>query len=422
MNSYPDLGLDEDTGRAVLRAGIAAVKAGGGTRSAGVALMEPVRSRLGLPKVTLDGIAVGVFGDPETKAEKAREPRRTFADILRSAPIRPKIKTGFPTLDRLTCGGMTVGKLTVVVGPPSAAKTAFVHHLARAAASQKIPVEILPADDGVETTAERLALLAGVPPEAVARRDPAAFAALDLMPMIYPPPKEESLQQFCHRVGASVDRPLVAIVDSAHAAAESCVGESERDRIKRAVELLKTLADTGPAVVASSESNRAFYASKDLAKRNDSMASGAETRKLEYSAGLLLVLENVGSSIRVEVRKNKCGGRTGELRLRLDPTSLGLAEIDLAEFEAEQARAAEKRLAEYCGKITACLEKEATDCKKASRPFKGLSGTKLDESGGNEKKIKLARQHMVAIGTLLEIDGERSGWHRYVLATQDAGE
>ena len=69
----------------------------------------------------------------------------------------------------------------------------------------------------------------------------------------------------------------------------------------------------------------------------------------------------------------------------------------------------------YCAKIIAALEKEERACQKDGRPFTGHSGTALDESGGNEKRMRKAREHMVEAGTLIETPGEKKGWFRYTL-------
>jgi len=292
---------------------------------------------------------------PVETPRKRGEVSRPLAEVLRNAPPRVKHRTGIPSLDRLTAGGMAERKMWVMVAAPSGAKTAFGHNIARQAAADGVRVEIFPADDGDETTAERFAALAGATALDVTNRAPAAIATLEGIDGIFVSPADESFEEFCERVASSPHRPLLALIDSLHAAAESCEATDARGRVELANEKLRTLCDANIIVLATSESNRSSYASRDPSKRTDPMASGAETRKIEYNAGVLLRLENREGTIHCQVVKNKCGGKTGSFLMRLDPVSLEMTEIDAAATLEEVDRTKARKQEEACGRILEAL-------------------------------------------------------------------
>jgi hypothetical protein len=368
------------------------------------------------------GLVAGIgaiFGDEEAVSNS-----RPLLDIFIDTPVREKIPTGLPTFDRLTAGGLTRGKLTVIVGAPSAAKTALVHRFAAAATS----AEIFAPDDGDEVTTERYALLGGADPkdpvtaeptelwakphEILARprdanprpkpvdlspRRPSVAAALAKFGGIRVARDDETLAEFCRRP-ATLAAPLV-VVDSIHAGAEDLEGESEQERIKAAVKLVRQLASSGPAVVITAESNRGAYASRDLRKRTDAMASGAETRKLEYTAGVLLFLENREGTILAQLRKNKCGGQTGSFALRLDKISLELKEIDAAVALDERDRAKAKKSADLERRILGVLREHGQ-----------VTGNQLKQFvGGNAIEYAAVRDTLAAAGKIVGSPAPRNG-------------
>ncbi len=120
---------------------------------------------------------------------------------------------------------------------------------------------------------------------------------------------------------------------------------------------------------------------------------------------------------RVEFDKVRCGAEPDPVVCRSDRERAIFVPVAPEEAKAIDV-AADETLTRYCAKVSGALEKEERDCKRDGRPFRGLSGRGLDESGGFEKELRRARLHMVKIGTLLETDGDRKGWKLYRLAAQ----
>jgi hypothetical protein len=123
----------------------------------------------------------------------------------------------------------------------------------------------------------------------------------------------------------------------------------------------------------------------------------------------------------LEFDKVRSGPEPSPIMLRFDRERASFAIVSEEEAQRlkRESSSSDRRLADYCGKISTALEKEHRDCQKERRPFRGLSGRRLDECGGREAEMKRARLHMVEIGTLLESPGERSGWRLYHLANQE---
>ena len=54
-----------------------------------------------------------------------------------------RIATGFPSLDRLTYGGLAAGNLVILAARPSVGKTAFMLQMASTSAEKQIPTLVL---------------------------------------------------------------------------------------------------------------------------------------------------------------------------------------------------------------------------------------------------------------------------------------
>jgi hypothetical protein len=108
------------------------------------------------------------------------------------------------------------------------------------------------------------------------------------------------------------------------------------------------------ATIATSETTKASYAARNVMDRTRPIAGSAETAKIAFGASLILHLDGDPSSpegVRAAVIKTKLGGGKPEFRLRLDPATARLSEIDAITLDQEKAEQLEREKTDEIGKL-----------------------------------------------------------------------
>ena len=253
-----------------------------------------------------------------------------------------RMSTPFATLDKITRGGLPVGKTVVIGGAPGAGKTATVVQLAFHYVSQGVHVGILAADEEADGLLVRLGQLAGFDRDDLENGEPEARAKLaawcESVPLHLFDQDEDgvTVEEASARLkDAANGAPSVFIVDSVQTA-RTTTGHIEiiRERIDDVVRALKSAAKVdGHLVAATSELARASYRNQDGAANIDDLAAFKESGGIEYGFGLALVLRSRKGSaelVDVSIAKNRFGGAKTAFVLRLDFERAGVIEYGLA--------------------------------------------------------------------------------------------
>ena len=169
-------------------------------------------------------------------------------------------------------------------------------------------------------------------------------------------------------------------------------------------------------VFVPSHANRASTAARKKEDRSNPLQGGLGSVAIEHRAQVALFMEKARDAkageteVSVEITKGPTGsGAT--FRLRLDPRTWTLSEIDPAELDASaEARAIitrDRRIKENADRIARALRKHGALSGKSLRELTGLSGT----------AFKDAREAMEAAGTLrADVRSEQGGGALWNLA------
>jgi len=356
-------------------------------------------------EVEVRGIAGSVGGYP-TPAEEKPEPPPDPAAFLRGELRNvARLKTGFPTLDQATRGGIPAGIVTALIGAPHSGKTAFASQIAIRAASEGYLVVILFKDEGRFAGAVRLGQQFGLERTKLENQDPDEIErfADALIERDIRLPDGDSAQWNLENLISWLEAeahggPRLLIVDtiqSAYAKASED-GRSLREEIEAKMRLLEGAAKRGALVIVASEMSRSAYRHKNEKENIRGIAAGAESRAIEYVSRLILTLEGDAEKvITAKVEKNSPGGKRPVLRLKFDPTRATFREIseDEAESEVDESSKAEeqKKRAKLMEKI-----------RKALREHLELSVRGLErEVKGDKERLAEVRDEMVEDGLLL---------------------
>jgi archaellum biogenesis ATPase FlaH len=294
--------------------------------------------------------------------------RPTPGQYIRSTIGLPVVRlaTGIPTLDKLTRGGLMIGKMTAVGGAPNAGKTTFVTQLGHHFASRGIPVGFLAKDEDREGILYRIGQATGLRLEDLENDTDDARARLaealeDLPSFMLRDQDEEgvTLEEFVEELTSlAAGRPAVLIIDSLQTVrTEAHAGlDDKRRRIEANVAALKAIGKRlGWLVIATCELARGAYRSRDAADRINDLAAFKETGDIEYAIAIGLVLRSVNDEpdlVDVTVPKAK-RGRPEPFRLKLDFRHACFSEVPLpseesveqetsARYEARQAELNER--------------------------------------------------------------------------------
>lgn len=281
-----------------------------------------------------DGLPNEASAEPSPDVAPARP--RSLADIVseweQEGPL-VRVPTGIAALDRLSNGGLPVPWRVIVVGAPSAGKTAvsviIADALARAAESAGMCVGILGVDEEPEDLAIRLLQIAGYTLAEAEERVPAVLQEMrrsveGLRLRLYDDNFTiESAGADLAAWAKQEGRAAALFLDSLHAVRSIAGAEAQnpREAVEANVRAMRGVSTKlRMLVVASAEANRSSYRSDDAAETTNDLAAGAESRAVEFGAQTQLMLrtpKNHPNVIHVRVAKNRRADR-GEFWLRLD--------------------------------------------------------------------------------------------------------
>jgi len=290
------------------------------------------------PHSANDGAAYLADIQPETVEPTPSPKPQTFADIIttwREEGPLVRVPTGIAPLDELCRGGLPIPWRTIVIGAPSAGKTCvamvMVGALAKRLQADGIAVGVLAVDEEPEDLAVRAAQMSGF---TVAQAELRDHADLDHM--------AEKLAELDVRLydarwtieGAAEDlaarakeqgKSAALFIDSIHAAKSAAGATIETDSVRLMVganvAAMRTVSTAfRMLVVATAEANRTAYRTEAAADEVNDLASGAESRAIEFAGQTLLMLRTPkghADVIHVRVPKNR-RARTGDFWLKLD--------------------------------------------------------------------------------------------------------
>lgn len=281
-------------------------------------------------------------------------PVHTFASVLESwgadGPLVHE-PTGIALLDERTGGGPVYGTRWIASGAPDAGKTALLVQIADTYARRRVAVGLLAIDEEPGDLTMRFAQRAGYSRLECEER-PANLlsemgrALADWPVRMYGPEHTiESAAADLAAFAASQGLRAAFFVDSLQTAAcTAAVVSRDREMSPRELVTANAIALRSVATahrliaMATSEMNRAGYRDSASAETANDLATGAESRAIEYQARVLLALRSVsGESDLAEVRiaKNKHGPSWREPKdsifLRLDRRRMTLEQTEAPE-------------------------------------------------------------------------------------------
>jgi RecA/RadA recombinase len=269
-----------------------------------------------------------------TAKGSARSRPLTPSDIVRMWKAEGhivRVPTGFPTLDEACRGGLPIPWRLMIVGAPSAGKTALAMILAHRVEAAGLCVGILGVDEDPEDQNARLVQRAGFTIAQCERRDPEvldrmADALSSLRVRFYD--STHTIESAADDLGAwatAEGRKAAFVVDTVQTirCAASVSTKGPRELVESNAAALRAVgAKHKLLMMMLSEANRGAYRSDDAADTANDMASGAESRAIEFMAQTLMMLRTPKAHadvVHVRVPKNRKGAKAGfEFFLRLD--------------------------------------------------------------------------------------------------------
>lgn len=261
-----------------------------------------------------------------------------------------RVATGIAALDDACRGGLPLPWRVLIIGAPSAGKTAvatiIADTIARRAAAEGLCVGILAVDEEPDDVTVRLAQIAGFTVEQAELRDPdvldrVAVALASVRVRLYDATWTiEAAGADLATWAASEQRRAALFIDSIQAARSERAAEatSPRELVEANVAAMRLVSTKHRMlVVATSEANRASYRSEQAAEQSNDLAAGAESRAIEFGAQTLLMLRTPkghADVIHVRLAKNR-RARVGEFWLRLDREGHRLTACDNPEADPE---------------------------------------------------------------------------------------
>lgn len=325
----------------------------------------------------------------QPKAPTYRTPAGVAKEWATSGPL-VRLPTGIEPLDELCRDGFPVPWRVFVVGAPSAGKTGvgivIADRLARAAVDCGACVGVLAVDEDADDITIRLAQIAGYSVAEAEARDPEVMARLadsleGLMLRIYGPEHtiESAAADLAGWAGAE-ERRAALFIDSIQTVRCDASGDihsrDPRALIDASVAAVRQVSDRyRMLVVCTSEANRSSYRSAESAADQNDLASGAESRSIEFGAQTLLVLRTPkghADTIHVRVAKNRRAKR-GDFYLRLDYERHALSVVDKPGHGADEPDADAAR----AGKVRARVESDAADLLRLLAKHPGLGSREL---------------------------------------------
>ena len=297
------------------------------------------------------------------------KPKKTFdtpSDVisqwLEEGPLVHE-PTGISAIDNATGGGPVYGTRWILNGAPDAGKTALLVQIGHTYALRGIAVGFLAADEESDDLQTRLAQRMEFSRIDCEIRDPNTTALLKSAFIGLPirfygadatiEAASDDLALWARQRGSRA----VFIVDSLQTV--TCANNVGNDKISvrefvtANVHAFKKCAIKHKLIaLATSEMNRAAYKNGNSSEQSD-MASGAESRALEFTARVLLALRSVKGEpelVEITIPKNKHGPSGTNFFLRIDRRRMTLYESEGPSTPDTQAaredeRALKERLA-----------------------------------------------------------------------------
>lgn len=255
-----------------------------------------------------------------------------------------RFKTGMPTIDAATRGGMPARKVGAIGGAPGAGKTAILVQWGFQWLSLGVCVGFLAADEDADAILIRFGQLAGLSRDKLEAGDPAERERLATWAENAPLELYDGDEDGTTIATVSADlrdrasgAPSVLLVDSMQTARTSEAapkGGDARARINIAIRELKTAAKVdGHLVFATSELSKAAYRNRDQAENVNALSAFKESGDIEYGVAFAMVLTSrPGTSEIVDavIVKNRLGSQKPEFMLRLDHARAAVMETTAA--------------------------------------------------------------------------------------------
>jgi KaiC/GvpD/RAD55 family RecA-like ATPase len=304
-------------------------------------------------------------------------------------------------------GGFPIPWRVVIVGAPSAGKTASAAAVGFEIARELGCVGFLAVDEEPDDITIRLAQMVGFTVADAEQRDPEVLSdlAAALEPLhvrLYD--GDFTIDAAAEDLGAwasSIGLPGVLIVDSLQTARSNRVTDTmtAREQVEANVSALRAATKKYRLLtIATSEANRNAYRSEQ-AEQND-LAAGAETRAIEFGAQTLLVLRTPKDSpdvVHVKVSKNRRAQR-GEFWLRIDRETHALTECA---NPADNPEASQKRADEKRERDRARVERDANELIRVAARAPGLSerdlrtAAKVAGLGWGRDRFEIAKRRCI---------------------------
>jgi KaiC/GvpD/RAD55 family RecA-like ATPase len=263
---------------------------------------------------------------------RARTPSEIAMQWADEGPL-VRMATGIDPLDRACLGGLPIPWRVVIVGAPSAGKTAtgtiIANNIARAAAAEGACVGMLCSDEGPEDITVRLAQIAGYSVRDVEARDPRtmvslaeALSALNVRLYDSGWTIEAVAADVAARCAAEKSKGVL-FIDSLQTVCSSgsVIATNPREIVEANVRAVRVASEHHRLlVISTSEANRGAYRNGQQGEQ-DPIASGAETRAIEFGAQTLLYMstpKDHADVIKVHVAKNRRAQTRVDFWLRLD--------------------------------------------------------------------------------------------------------
>jgi hypothetical protein len=240
-----------------------------------------------------------------------------------------RLATGVPTLDELSRGGLPIPWRVMVVGAPSAGKTATAITVADNLARNGVAVGVLAVDEDPDDLLVRFAQMAGFTVADAELRDPVILhhvvTALGGLPLRFYDARftiEAAAKDLAAWSTAAGLRAALFVDSLQTAHSESSGGaKSPREHVEGNVRAIRTVStEHRLLVIATSEANRAAYRGGETGEQQADLAAGAESRSIEFGGQTLLVLRTPkghADVVHVRIAKNR-RARVGEFWLKLD--------------------------------------------------------------------------------------------------------
>jgi len=276
----------------------------------------------------------------------------------------PRFATGFPTLDKITAGGLRPRDRVFVAGAPDSGKTTFVLNAAVNCVRAGMHVAFLASDEHADSILVRIGQDFGGDALTRARLDGGdKDARQELARRLTEDGFHERFLLADCGDGATVEgvverllersqgAPAALFVDSLQTVRALGTDEArdDRERVNAATAAIKNAARAHNLVVwATSEAPRSWYRSRDPAQQCSAMSAFKHSGNVEFAGTLLLAMrpapDSEGASD-VEVAKNKVGVGKPTFRLSLDVEHVRFLETTRPEDpDPDERRAAAVRV------------------------------------------------------------------------------